>query len=130
MDISKLEKAKNLPFHKFLGINEFSTSAGRGELKIVVNENMANMIGVMHGGIIYSLCDTTAYIALMSVLDENIEVVTHDVHVSVLSSAKMGDEVKFIANVVKKGRRVCFTEVKAYVGEKVIAMATVTKSIL
>ena len=84
----------------------------------------------MHGGALYTLCDVCAYSALLSILDDNKEAVTHDIHVSVLSSSPAGATITFSAEVLKKGRSVCFIKVTALIDNKTIATATVTKSLI
>jgi uncharacterized protein (TIGR00369 family) len=126
----KLNRLKQLPLHQFLGLHEINADNGKAELTIEVNNSMVNMVNVMHGGIIYTLCDVCAYAALSSILDDKTEAVTHNIHVSVMRSAKLGDKVTFIGRVTKQGRRVCFMDVNVLVSNKIIASATVTKSII
>lgn len=126
----KIKRLKELPLHKFLGITEINAGSGRAELTVTVNDSMANMANLMHGGIIYTLCDACAYAALSSVLDSNADALTHDIQVSVMRSAKLGEKVVFSAEVVKLGKRVCFMAVKAFANDKLIATSTVTKSII
>lgn len=125
-----ITRLKQLPLHRFLDIQEINANAGKAELNIVVNDSMVNMVNVMHGGIIYTLCDVCAYAALVSKLDNNTDAVTHDIQVSVMRSVKLGEKVNFNAEIVKLGKRVCFMAVKAFVNDKLIATSTVTKSII
>ena len=76
------------------------------------------------------LSDVCAYAGLLSLLSDNEEAVTHDLHVSVLRPAMLGDEVVFRSEVVKRGRQLCFLNVTATVDDKIIATARVTKSII
>jgi uncharacterized protein (TIGR00369 family) len=130
MSEEKLIRLKQLPLHRFLDIHEINAHAGTAELTIIVKDNMVNMVNLLHGGIIYTLCDACAYAALTSKLDNDTEAVTHDIQVSVMRPAKLGEKVVFNAEVVKLGKRVCFMAVKAFVNDKLIATSTVTKSII
>ncbi|MBU0991151.1 MAG: PaaI family thioesterase [Proteobacteria bacterium] len=129
-DINRLVPVINLPYHQFLGVQNLRGEAGRGFLSITVNQNNANPLGALHGGVIYSLCDVCAYAALLSIMEDENEAVTHDIHVSVLRSARLGQKIDFEAEVVKKGRTLCFIDAAARVEGNVIAAARVTKSIV
>ena len=102
----------------------------KGSFEIKVTDAVANPNQILHGGVMYLLCDVCAYSGLLSLLNDAEEAVTHDIHVSVLSSAFKGDVIKFSSETIKKGRSVCFMKVEAKVKDKIIATATVTKSII
>lgn len=126
----RLQKNLELPFHRFLGLTAIESAAGRGEIFLKVTENVVNSSGIFHGGILYTVCDLCAYGGLLSLLDDDCVPVTHDIHVSVLRPAKLGDTVHFTSEVVKRGRNICFMEVRATVEDRIIATASVTKSLV
>ena len=126
----RLRKVLDHPLHQFLGVADISSEDGQGEIRIKVGEELVNPAGLFHGGVVYVLSDVCAYAGLLNLLSDNEEAVTHDLHVSVLRPAKLGDEVVFRSGVVKRGRQLCFLDVTASVNEKVIATARVTKSII
>lgn len=99
-------------------------------MSVTIGENALNPGGRLHGGVIYLLCDVCAYGGLASLMDDETDAVTHDIQVSVMRSVKPGETVDFRSNVLKMGKRVCFIEVRATVGESLVAAATVTKSFL
>ena len=47
-----------------------------------------------------------------------------------MQSARLGEVVDFRSRVVKLGRRLCFIEVVASVGERVVVATKLTKSVL
>lgn len=126
----RVQSSLELPLHRFLGVTAIESAAGRGEIILKVTENVVNSSGMFHGGVLYTLCDVCAWGAVMSLLDDDTVPVTHDLHVSVMRPAKLGDTVRFSAEVVKRGRSVCFMEVKATVEGRLIATASVTKSLV
>ena len=125
----RLNKILALPLHQFLGVTALSSDAGRGALSITITENLINPAGILHGGVIYVLCDVCAYAGLLSLLDDGTEAMTHDIQISVMRSARLADVVDFQSEVVKMGKRICFIDVKATVNGEIIAAARVTKSI-
>lgn len=126
----RIDKVIALPFHRFLGVTTVESEAGRGKLSVTINENTANLVGVFHGGALYTLCDVCGYCGLLSLIDEKTNAVTHDIQVSVMRAAKLGDVVDFSSEVIKLGKKVCFIDVKVSVAGTLIASARITKSII
>lgn len=126
----RLQQVADHHLHQHLGITEIKSDSGNGSLSVTVSRNTVNPAGVFHGGVAYMLCDICAYAGLLSLIDDKTEAVTHDIHVSVMQSARRGDVVDFNSSVVRLGKRLCFIDVTASVAGKVIATARVTKSLL
>ncbi|MDY6904326.1 MAG: PaaI family thioesterase [Thermodesulfobacteriota bacterium] len=126
----RLQKVMNHPLHRYLGVTAIQSESGRGELSIPLTENVVNPNGVFHGGVIYILCDVCAYGGLLSLMDESTEAVSHDIHVSVMRAAMLGDMVTFTSEVVKMGKSLCFIDVRVTSSAGIIASARVTKSLL
>ncbi|MCK5769017.1 PaaI family thioesterase [Algiphilus sp.] len=127
---ARLDRVRALPLHRDLGVQRITSDGGSATLHFTVTDYTVNPAGALHGGVLYTLCDVCAYAALLGVIDDTQEAVTHDLHVSVMSAARLGDEVVVSASVVKRGRSVCFLDVVARVGDRVIATARVTKSLI
>lgn len=126
----RLEAVRNHPLHRHLGITDISSEDGKGRLLASVGENAVNPAGKYHGGVVYMLCDICAYCGLLSRLEDNTDAVTHDIQISILAGAERGDEVIFESEVIKLGRRLAFLETRARAGDRLIATAKVTKSLL
>ena len=125
-----LAAVESHPLHRYIGVETIHAAQGRAHFEITVGSNTVNTYGAFHGGVVYTLCDMACYAALMSELAEGEDAVTHDIHVSLLRAAKIGDRIRFQGKVIKRGRNLGFMESEAYLGEQLIARATVTKSIL
>ncbi len=118
------------PLHRHLGVTDAHSENGQGSFTFTVGDATVNPAGALHGGVVYLLCDVCAYLGLLSVLPENVEAVTHDIHVSVLRSALRGDTVNMVSRIIKKGRNLCFIDVTAAVEGQLIATARITKSLI
>lgn len=118
------------PLHKFMGVETIHAENGKGVFTIAVNKNIINPAGVLHGGVVYTLSDLCAYAGLLSILDSNLEAVTHDLHVSVMRSVASNAQVTFESQIQKMGKRVCFIDVSVSSSKERIASARVTKSII
>lgn len=126
----RLDKIINHPLHVYLGVTGITSDQGRGAFDIVAKGPLINAAGVLHGGVVYALCDVCAYAGLLSLLPEDTEAVTHDIQVSVMRSVKDGAVVAFRSEVLKMGRSLCFLETAVYAEDKLVAKATVTKSLI
>jgi uncharacterized protein (TIGR00369 family) len=118
------------PFHRYLGIRDIEATENGAVLKFTVSDQIVNVAGVLHGGAIYAVCDICAYSGVLNLLGPDQEAVTHDVHFSVLQKANAGDHVTVTSKVLKKGKSLCFIDVRAMVDGRLIATATVTKSLI
>ena len=118
------------PLHRAMGVRKLDAADGKGWLEVQVDAGMVNPAGMFHGGIVYTLCDMVCYAALVSQLQPGENAATHDLHVSVMKAAKLGDTVRFEGRVLRAGRAVAFMESQAWAGDTLLARATVTKSIL
>ena len=118
------------PLHQAMGVRHIDAAEGRASLEVVVGPDMVNPAGMFHGGIVYTLCDMVCYAALVSQLQAGENAATHDLHVSILKAAKLGETVRFEGRVLRAGRSVAFMESVALQGDRLLARATVTKSIL
>lgn len=127
---SRIKKVQNLPLHKHLGVGHIESADGKGRFTISVTDQVLNPAGVLHGGVIYVLCDVCAYAGLLSILDDRIEAVTHDIHISIMRSVPHGAQVAFSSEIIKMGKRLCFIAVTVTMEESIIATAKVTKSFI
>jgi uncharacterized protein (TIGR00369 family) len=116
--------------NQFIGLKVELAHEGRARLSFPVIERMLVPVGTVHAGIYYAACDFASYAALMSELAPNQAALTHDLHVSVMRSAGAGEEITILAEVVKRGRQLVFCEAKALSGERLLATARITKSIV
>lgn len=126
----RLAAVRALPLHRDLGVTGIEAADGVATLCFTVNRYTVNPAGALHGGVLYTLCDVAAYSALLSRLPEDREAVTHDLHVSVMRSAVEGAAVEVTARVRRLGRSIAFIDVEASAGERLLATARVTKSLI
>lgn len=119
-----------LPYHRYLGLRVLESSEGRGKLELPITEANANAMNVLHGGVLYTVCDVASYLALVSLLPHDHGAVTHDLHVSCMRPGGFGETLLVEAEVVRQGRSVAFMDARARIGDKLIATARVTKSIM
>jgi len=125
-----VDKVQNLPYHRFIGLIIAGYGNGYCSICVPVSENILNPCGAVHGGIIYSLCDVAAYIAVSTILADDQLAVTSDINASLLSAAMQGS-LLVEAKVIKVGKRICYLEARVTDAEgNLIAVSRVTKSVI
>lgn len=120
----------DLELHRFIGVEIQEAGVGKAHLSFMVRDSMLTPGASLHAGYLYTVCDFASYVALMSELADNEGAVTHDLHVSLMRSAGVGERVDVHAEVVRSGRSIAFLDVRAFVGERMIASARATKSLV
>lgn len=101
--------------------------------KLPVTENLLNSKSGLHGSVSATIVDWAGGMAIASTGMEKTGVST-DIHVSYVSSAKLGDTLTIEGRVSKVGRNLGFTTVTIYKGEgddqQIVCHGTHTKYIL
>ena len=93
------------------------------EMEGIITETSMNHLGIVHGGYIFGLADTTAGIAAMS---EGRNVVTIDSNISYFKPAK-GNKITAIAKPLKIGKTISVYEVTINNEQNdLLAKATIT----
>lgn len=116
--------------HRFMGLQALDANEGTATMTVRGSGDAINPAGVLHGGVIYTLADVCAYAALVSLLADDQDAVTHDLHLSMLRAGKRDTDITLRATVQKAGRQLAFIRVEATSEGKLMATATVTKSII
>ncbi|OFW58529.1 MAG: hypothetical protein A2V52_01120 [Actinobacteria bacterium RBG_19FT_COMBO_54_7] len=99
---------------------------GRSRLRLPVRDDFKNLYGILHGGVIAALLDSSCTIAVGSLMESDEEAVTVDQHISYISNVSKG--VLFgEGRAVHKGRYtgVSRAEVRDEEG-KLLAVGTAT----
>jgi uncharacterized protein (TIGR00369 family) len=120
------------PFHRFAGLELVHQEAGKAWCRFEVTEDLANMAGTMHAGLLHGLIEAACYLALLPMLEDDEHAGTIDIHVSVVRAAPRGARIALRAEVLRKGRNVAFVRCDAQTAEGgagTIASAVVTKAI-
>ncbi|MCK4270253.1 MAG: PaaI family thioesterase [Methanogenium sp.] len=104
------------PFFRMMDIQVESFREGTAELSMEVRPDMLNGDGWLQGGIFTAICDEAMALALCTVLDENESIATVSESTSFMRGVQNGT-LRAIGRVIKKGRRIAFTEGEV-IGEK------------
>ncbi len=97
------------PFFCFMGIDIVTIEEGRVVLRMEVRPDMHNGVGWLQGGIFTALADEAIALALYQMLSPREGIATISETTSFIKGAREGFLIAE-GRVVKKGRRVAFTE--------------------
>jgi len=118
-----LNKAEKAPFSKVLGIRILKAQKGYVELALDTKQDLANHIGILHGGVTASLCDSAMGFAVMTL---GIVPVTVEMKLNYLAPGSIGHTLIAKGKVVKEGKTLIITDGEVYDGERLIAKSSGT----
>lgn len=111
------------PFYKLLGIELLSIAPGQAVFEMEARREHTNSIGLIQGGLVSSLADTSMGIAVRSL---GVNGATVDLSVGFTGSARLGDVLRAEGRVVKAGKEIIFTETKVTAGKRLICYSKAT----
>ncbi|MCB9663998.1 MAG: PaaI family thioesterase [Alphaproteobacteria bacterium] len=107
---------------------------GRAVTRARVTPAVTGGHGGLDGTALYALLDYTAFLAVVTALDDAESAATHGASFTLTDAAPAGAELELTATLERRGRHVAFLSVRAaWVadgGERTIAFASVTKSVM
>lgn len=117
------------PFFLLMGIDVARMGDGEAALEMPVRPDMHNGLGWLQGGVLVALADEAMALALYTTLDENQQIATVSESTSFLKGTRDG-ALQAIGRVVKRGRRVAFTEAEVRRDGEVLSRTTAVFALL
>jgi len=110
---------------KFLGIELVEATKGRAVVEMEAREQMANSLGVVHGGFIATICDSAMARAMGTALPAGARQVSFDLKVNFINVARPGERLRATGRVLHAGRRTGVAECRVEgPGRTLVATAT------
>ncbi len=106
----------SFPLRTFLEMEVETPEAGRGRARVHVDDRHRNPNGVVHGGVVFTLVDTSMGGAALSVLDPGEVPASIEVSLRFLRAVAAG-ELVVDTRVLRRGRRVVQLESEVRDGE-------------
>jgi uncharacterized protein (TIGR00369 family) len=125
----RLRLALDVPLLQFLGVSGVDDRDPAAGIKFAQSAETLNAVDALHGGAIATVLDVAAYLALLPQLADDEEAVTHMVSLSYLARPEAGAQLKATGEVLRRGRRLAFVSAALRSGDRLLATASVTKSI-
>jgi uncharacterized protein (TIGR00369 family) len=107
------QRMKESKSSELLGFDVESVHDGRAIFGMDVRARHKQIHGVVHGGILAALADTTAAIAAYTVVARGVELATLELKINYLEPVP-GGRIKADARVLRRGRNFVVTECEIY----------------
>jgi uncharacterized protein (TIGR00369 family) len=107
------QRMKESKSSELLGFEVESVHDGRAIFRLDVRPHHTQIHGVVHGGILAALADTTAAIAAYTVVARGVELATLELKINYLEPVP-GGRVKADARVLRSGRNFIVTECEIF----------------
>jgi uncharacterized protein (TIGR00369 family) len=107
------QRMKESKATELLGFDVESVHEGRAIFRMQVRSRHKQIHGVVHGGILAALADTTAAIAAYTSIPRGVEIATLELKINYLEPVP-GGTVKADARVLRAGRNFIVTECEIY----------------
>jgi uncharacterized protein (TIGR00369 family) len=116
-------------FMHLIGADITRIEPGRVEAELTLGQQHLQQRGFAHGGLVATMADLAAGFAALTLVPEEVGVVTSDLKVSDLNPG-VGTHMKAIGWVLKAGRRLHFCEAEVWCDEVLIAKASATMAVV
>ena len=122
-------KLERQHFMHLIGANLTRIEPGRIEAELTLGQQHLQQRGFAHGGLVATMADLAAGFAAVTLVPDEVGVVTSDLKVSYLTPG-VGTRMKAIGWVLKAGRRLHFCEAEVWCDDVLVAKASATMAVL
>ena len=129
LEIRIRRKLERQHFMHLIGANLTVITPGRVEAELALQQQHQQQRGFAHGGLVATLADLVAGFAGVTLLPDDVGLVTADLRVSYLHPG-VGQRLRAIGWVLKAGRRLHFCEAEVWCDDRLIAKASATMAVV
>lgn len=104
------EAARGVDFRNALGIRRLEAKDGHARCELPVLPSHYNVIDILHGGVLFTVADTTSGMAVLSLGGEKVNTVSATINY--LRAGKDTEKLVIEADVVKCGRTLAVVDAK------------------
>jgi acyl-coenzyme A thioesterase PaaI-like protein len=119
-----------VPLQVALGARPLDADDPAAGLVLPVTGLAINPGGTLHAGALGAVMELAGFIALLPELDATEHAVTHHIATQILSPGREGEDVLVTAALERRTRRLGFVSATAAVGDRLVARAQITKSVI
>jgi len=122
-------KLERQHFMHLIGADITRIEPGRIVAELALGQQHQQQRGYAHGGLVATMADLAAGFAAVTLVPDEVGVVTSDLKVSYLNPA-VGARLKSIGWVLKAGRRLHFCEAEVWCDDVLVAKASATMAVV
>jgi uncharacterized protein (TIGR00369 family) len=125
----RCRRALETPLLRFLGASMIESRGQPATLSIPLSDNARNAVGALHGGVIATVLDVAAYLAVVPHLAQQEEAVTIAFAASYVAAPAHDATPRVRGSFLRRSRRLAFLSAELRSGSALLARANVTKSV-
>jgi len=114
---------------RFLGATLADCSLGFWSIDLTSGPNSLNAVDALHGGVIATVLDVAAYLAVLPQLTAAEEAVTVAFSASYLAAAGADAPLRATGGFIRRTRHLAFATAELRSEDRLLALATVTKAL-
>lgn len=119
-----------IPLQDALGARPLDAADPTAGLVFPVTGLAINPGGTLHAGALGAIMELAGFLAVLPELDVTEHAVTHHIATQILSPGREGEDVVVTAALERRTRRLGFVSATAAVGDRLVARAQITKSVI
>jgi uncharacterized protein (TIGR00369 family) len=123
------DRALAVPLLRFLGASLADGPDGFWRIDLQRGPNSLNAVDAVHGGVIATVLDVAAYLAVLPQLTAAEEAVTIAFSASYLAAAGADEPLRATGGLIRRTRHLAFATAELRSEDRLLALATVTKAI-
>ncbi len=104
-----LDLLNNSPFYRYMRMEALDAGDGQSSFRLTVTEDHKNLYGILHGGVIATILDSTCSIAVASLLEPGEFSYTLDQRINYIGNLKQGT-LYGRGRTIHKGRKTAVSE--------------------
>jgi uncharacterized protein (TIGR00369 family) len=125
----RAQRALEVPLLRFLNAALADPVEGAWSIVLVPGPSALNALNALHGGVIATLLDVAAYLAVLPQLAEGEDTVTVAFAASYVAAAGPNDELRGSGCLIRRSRHLAFASAELRSESGLLALASVTKAI-
>jgi uncharacterized protein (TIGR00369 family) len=123
------QRALDVPLLRFLRASLVDHVDGFWSIGLTPNPNVLNAVDALHGGVIATVLDVAAYLAVLPHLSSSEEAVTIAFSASYVAGAGPDEQLRARGSLIRRTRGLAFAGAELRSDSGLLAFASVTKTI-
>jgi uncharacterized protein (TIGR00369 family) len=123
------ERALAVPLLRFLQASLADRVDGSWSIRLAPSPNALNAVDALHGGVIATVLDVAAYLAVVPQLSTGEEAVTIAFAASYIAAARPDEQLRANGCFIRRTRQLAFASAELRGESRLLAIANVTKVI-
>jgi len=122
-------RALEVPLLRFLGASLVDRADGCWSIGFTPSPNALNAVDALHGGVIATVLDVAAYLAVVAHLSAGEEAITIAFSASYMAPAPPDEQLRACGSLIRRTRGLAFASAELRSDSGLLALANVTKAI-